>query len=383
MLIKYILYSISLIFICLFVFIKIKFRFWSSQPVFHLYNLYYWINPVGLLERKIPKKSTKYYDVTIETQKYTQLNTEKKELLFGLVKTNFLHNPIAQYQPTKKDIFNYFILHERACHISFNYIYQNRSKKLISCMTSRPLDCILYNRKVKVGYVDFLCVKKENRKQGNAQKTIHSHYINARSMDSEKIFLFKREGSINFMVPLVVYNAYAFNIKKYDTINHNIPNNIMCTIITDGNYKLLFHYFTEIKKKFKCFITPNLNHIKSQIQNNLLYVCMIFDNKTPVGCYFFKNPHTLYNKKRSLECFASSYSENYKEIFTASFQNCVYLIRQKYLFEILLIENLSDNNLLIKEIKRKCSTIWKVTMAYYFYNFIYRPFVSKNVFLLN
>ena len=123
MLIKYILYSISLIFICLFVFIKIKFRFWSSQPVFHLYNLYYWINPVGLLERKIPKKSTKYYDVTIETQKYTQLNTEKKELLFGLVKTNFLHNPIAQYQPTKKDIFNYFILHERACHISFNYIF--------------------------------------------------------------------------------------------------------------------------------------------------------------------------------------------------------------------------------------------------------------------
>ena len=51
---------------------KFKYKFWSRQPVFHTYNLWYWINPPGIIEQIIPKID-KFYDHTIITQKEDNL----------------------------------------------------------------------------------------------------------------------------------------------------------------------------------------------------------------------------------------------------------------------------------------------------------------------
>ena len=34
--------------------IRIKMRFWHTQPVFHIYNLKYWINPPGFINKEPP-----------------------------------------------------------------------------------------------------------------------------------------------------------------------------------------------------------------------------------------------------------------------------------------------------------------------------------------
>lgn len=405
MIIKYILYLIIIGIISLFVFIKIKFRFWASQPVFHVYNIYYWLFQPGLIQNTLPSK-TRYYDPLVITQKYQDFPAEKKELLYALVKNHFLNKDNVKYHPQKKDILNYFLSHDRDSFVSMKYkkIYkpymgtiQSPSKKLVSCMTSRPLDCYLNDIKKEVSYVDFLCVHGKERKQGNAPKTIYTHYKNSRALGSEKIFLFKREGHVNFIIPLVIYNAFAFDINLFKQVEKtNKTNNrsrpiepiepigpILCILINDSNYKLLFHYLTEIKKKFKCFIMPCLNHIKHQIENNLLYVCLLLDNHKPIGSYFFRNPQTSYKAKNSMECFASHCEKNHEKIFAESFQDCIRLIDNKQKFDILFIENLSNNNLLITEIQKTVTTLWKLSMAYYFYNFAYRPISPENVFLLN
>ena len=110
---------------------------------------------------------------------------------------------------------------------------------------------------------------------------------------------------------------------------------------------------------------------------------MVFDKETPVACYFFKNPQTSYDGKKSMECLASYVTPGYEEIFTDSFTNAITLVNNKQPFSLFIIENISNNNYLIKEILKKDNVLWKVPMAYYFYNFIYHPFMSTNVFLLN
>ena len=64
MIIRYIFYFITVLLISLFIFIKVKFRFWASQPVFHIYNLYYWLFPPGIVQHDNPPL-TKYYDAEI------------------------------------------------------------------------------------------------------------------------------------------------------------------------------------------------------------------------------------------------------------------------------------------------------------------------------
>ena len=59
-----ILYYIITFFVLVYLTIKFKHRFWSIQPVFHIYNIFYWMFPPGIIQTKIPKL-TKYYDPTI------------------------------------------------------------------------------------------------------------------------------------------------------------------------------------------------------------------------------------------------------------------------------------------------------------------------------
>ena len=376
----YVILFIITIFILFHIFLKLKFRFWSSQPVFHLHNLRYWLWPPGLLQHGQPPK-TKFYNWEIECDKFKHYSTEKKALFYFLIKNHFLYNKKAKYNPTQTAVLEYFKCHNTSSYLSLHY--NNNNQKLISCMTSRPLFCHIEDQKLEVSYVDFLCVHKKHRKMGIAPKQIYTHYCKSRKLGAPPIFLFKREGDMNLMVPLTIYFAYVFSAHKWKTPNLNIPNNITCHLITTANIELLFHYFEEIKSAFSCVIMPYFSHIKNLIQHQLLLPCLLMDNNKVIGVYFYRHPYTSYDGKRSVECTASYFSPGYKEIFIDSLPNTIILLKTKISFDLVIIENISNNNIIIKNILERITPKWKCPMAYYFYNFIYRPFFSTNVFLLN
>lgn len=391
--IKYVLLSIILIYLSLWIFIKVKFRFWSIQPVFHVYNLKYWISPPGILQHDDPPK-TKYFDPTIDCHTFQSLPTEKKDLLYYLVKNHYLTDGRrASYNPPKTAVLDYFLKHNDDAYITLNFEnfsepdWRNKvttsRKKLVSAMTSRTLECSIHGKSLQTSYVDFLCVHKSKRKQGVAPRTIYTHYVKSRQLGAPAIFLFKREGDVNFMVPLTVYYAYAFPLKYWSKPNFQIPNTITCSLINAGNSRLFYHYLNEVKDEYDCFITPAHSHLQYLIEKQLLFICLILDANTPVGCYIFRNPYTSYNGQKSVELIASHYSVDYDEIFVDCFENAIVLVKQKVDAGVVVVENISKNNQVIRKVMKKGKPLWECPMAYYFYNFIYRPFSSKNVFLLN
>ena len=201
--ILYALLSLFILYLLFFAFIKLRFRFWSSQPVFHLYNLYYWIWPCGIIQHGLPPK-TKFYEAKVLTKKWQDFSTEKKALFYTLIKGHFLNEKKEKYNPPKHAVMDYFHAHNRNSHLSLQFelspatnnkrLSNKTFKKVISAMTTRPLNALLNNNKVKVDYVDFLCVHKSHRKKGLAQKIIYSHYFNSRKDKAGPVFLFKREG---------------------------------------------------------------------------------------------------------------------------------------------------------------------------------------------
>jgi hypothetical protein len=390
--ILYILLSIAIIYLLIFAFIKLRFRFWSVQPVFHLYNLFYWIWPCGIIEHGQPPK-TKFYNGKVLTKKFKDVSTEKKALFYTFIKSHFLNNKKEKYNPPKFAVLDYFNAHNRISHLSLQfellptpnkgYLSDNTATKIVSAMTTRPLNAILNNNEVKVDYVDFLCVHKDDRKKGLAQKIIYSHYYNARKDGAGPVFLFKREGIINFIVPLTVYNAHVFPLKYLKHPNLELPNNIVCHLINDSNFSLFSHFFGEIKKNFKCCITPEQSHIKHLVSKKLLFICLIMEGQMPVGVYIYRTPFTSYKGKQSIECIASYYKMGYYDIFIKSFRNTMVLINHEYPVDILIMENISNNNDIINHLLKITPVLWKCPMAYFLYNFAYRPFFSSDVFLIN
>ena len=51
----YIIAFIIIIYLIITAFIRVKLNFWLTQPVFHIYNLRFWINPPGLINKELPK----------------------------------------------------------------------------------------------------------------------------------------------------------------------------------------------------------------------------------------------------------------------------------------------------------------------------------------
>ena len=390
--ILYALLSIVILYLLFFAFIKIKFRFWSVQPVFHLYNLFYWLWPCGIIQHGQPPM-TKFYDGKILTKSFQDISAEKKELFYVLIKSHFLNNKKNKYNPPKHAVLDYFNAHNRKSFFSLQMeliclpnagrLPTESSEKLVSAMTTRPLVGILDGKKLNIDYADFICVHEKYRKKGLAQKIIYSHYLNCRKQGASSVFLFKREGIINFIVPLTVYYAYVFPLKNLKHPNLNIPNNFVCHLINDSNFALFAHFFGEIKNKFKCFIAPELSHIKHLVSKKLLFICLIMEGLTPIGVYIYRAPFTSYDGKQSIECIASYYKIGYYDIYIKSFRNTIVLINKEFPVDILIIENISNNNDIIAYLHKNYPTLWKCPMAYFLYNFAYKPFFSSDVFLIN
>jgi len=374
----YILLFFATFYILFFAFVKIKYRFWAKQPVFHIYNMFYWIWPRGIIQHALPTIN-KYYDNTIITLPFNKLSAQKKELFYILIKSHYLNNKKEKYNPPKHAVLDYFHAHNKDSFISLLTKHNN----IVSSMTCRPLNALLHSQKLSIGYIDFLCVHNHHRKTGLAQKIIYSQYYTLRHTTKQSVFLFKREGIINFIVPLTVYFAHVFPLKNFKYPNMDISNDFVCYLINDSNFALFIHFFGEIQNKFPCFIAPEISHIKHLVIKKLLFICLIMENNAPIGVYIFRTPFTTYQNKNSIECIASYYTKGYCDIFIKSFQNAIVLINQQFPIDILIIENMSHNMKLLRTLQKKLPTLWKCPMAYFLYNFAYRPFSSADVFIIN
>ena len=71
------------------------------------------------------------------------------------------------------------------------------------------------------------------------------------------------------------------------------------------------------------------------------------------------------------------------EIFVYYFYFSTFIIQKNKQFKYFIIENISDNNIIIQNIFKKFFPIIKSPTAYFFYNFAYRPILPHNLFVLN
>ena len=384
----YILLGIVIFYLLFVVYCKVRYRFWSVQPVFHLHNLYYWLFPPGIIQHELPPV-TKFFDPNVKFYFWTALSDENKNKFYCLNKQFYLQDNNISYKPTEESIFSYFEGHDDPCFITLLFkedpLYHYSKKTIIprqtciASLTSRPLTILLHGKSLKVNYVDYLCVSKQHRKQGIAPKMIYSYYSHSRRNNDIMAYLFKREGVGTFITPMTVYMTYGFNVKR-TSFNKDALKPIL---LQSSTMDLFYHYLQTIKKSFPCFVSPAFSNLKKLVDKKLLYIFLLMDRHEVIGCYVFRNPFTHYdNKGASVDCIGSHCKDTERmDDFKLSFYNCLSQIDYEYNY--LLIENISHNNHIIKNIVKTNKPVIKSNTSYYLYNFAYRPFPSKQVFLLS
>ena len=167
---SYIFYLLISLLIILYIWIKLRFQFWSRQPVFHIYNIYYWLFYQGIIQKELPEKN-KFY--TYNYKKTTDYTPSKALTEFII---HFLNRKDIVYIPTIKTMTSLF---KQSIQPLLTTYYKNN--QLIGCITARQLTISL-NQTINIPcyYIDFLCVHKDYRNQNIAPTLIQTHEYNQR-----------------------------------------------------------------------------------------------------------------------------------------------------------------------------------------------------------
>ena len=389
-----------ILFIIFFIYIYFRFKygFWFYQPVFHIYDFKYYLFPPGIIEHKLPDKNKYTNFKNIDTISFDKVSDLKINKFINFIQVHYLQNKNNFFLPKKENIIPYFSHLNAPSYFSFYYediLLQDsktnetiNDKKIISVMTSKPLNIIINNGYkddvFDVYYVDYLCVDKEYRKKGISPQMIQTHHYNQRHFNKNiSISLFKREGVMTGIVPLCIYSTYAFSMKKWN-IPYLLPQNYSIIECNTQNFHLIVSFLREKVSKFDIYIASSYSNILELMKTNNIYIYFILKNHEIQSVYFFKKTCTFIDTDEEiLVCFASINNMETSELFIQGYKNALYkIIEKNKQFKCCVIENISHNDIIIQNILLKTKPFIISPTAYFFYNFAYLTFKSSKVFIL-
>lgn len=392
----YLLAIIIFFIILFFSYVRLKYKFWSLQPVFHFYDIYYWIFNVGIIRKELPDKNRYVNLKQIVTKSPEFIGELTKKQIVTLIRLNYWRNNENKYEPALNNIAPYFVGHHCATFWSYfvepELFIDNKTSKtitehnIIGVITSRPLHVMLRGNQFDVYYVDYLCVNRNKRKQNIAPQLIQTHEFN-QSHNNRRICvsLFKREEELTGIIPLTVYKTYCFHMANWTT---PFPLHASIQLLTGDkqNMYYLYNFINETNKKWDISIYPEISNIIELVTTQNLFVKMLVCNTEIVAVYVFRKTCLFIEKgKEVISCIASiNGSILTKEEFIAGFKVSLWSIIKEYQnFRFLTIEDISDNTCIINNI---CAKTWPTIvspMAYFFYNFAHSPFQSAKCLILN
>ena len=269
-------------------------------------------------------------------------------------------------------------------------------------MTTRPLHVQINNgnndAKFDVYYVDYLCVDKNYRKKGIAPQVIQTHEYNQRHLNEKiQISLFKREDKLTGIVPLTVYSTFGFSMKNWNMLT-DLPPSIVMLECNPQNLYYLNDFIRKQQSVFYICIMPEFSNILELIKTQNIYIYMILVDNEVMAAYFFRKTCTFIRKdQQALTCFASINGGLKSSVFVHGYKIALWKIRYKKEivkkgkkhvtfetnFGYAVVEDISHNDIIIKNLLKKTHPEIISPTGYFFYNFAYSTFKPKKVFILN
>jgi len=386
------------IFFISYIFLRIKYGFWFYQPVFHYYDLRYYLFPPGIIQHNLPEANKYTNFKSIETLEFNKVSEVSMNRFINFIQVHYFQNKFNQFLPEKNNILPYFLNIGDKCFFSFyreEIILQDiktnktiQDKKIISVMTSRPLHIVINNgssgANFDVYYVDYLCVDKEYRKKGIAPEMIQTHNYNQRHLNKEiSVSLFKKEGDLTGIVPMCVFSTYGFHMKNLN-IPTPLPPQYSLIECNAQNFHIFLQFWRENHILFKIHVFAKYSNILELIKTGNIFVYFVLKDDAIRCVYFFRKTCIfIENNNEAISCFGSINNINSDDIFVQGYMNALYKIIDKNKnFNCCAIENISHNNIFVETLLYKIRPFIISPTAYFFYNFAYPTFAANNVIVI-
>lgn len=396
--------TVIILFISIFVYIKLSFPFWNIQPVYHSYDFWrrLYMYPFIIHPTFRIKNTNKFHDLqNVEIIPFVDATNENKESFINLLQCYLLYSENSIFVFNFENLETYFIGHKFSSFISFYKEEYNKTD--IACVSSRSGELFIknYNENngIPIYYIDYLCIKRNLEYKKISRILLQTHiykqqilqYIeNMQNKCSQQIIMisiFRREKELLFgIVPLIQFKTKYYKIFSYhQNINKPFPDHVLLININATNIDLLIDFLEECKntKRFSCFLRTDISNLIGLIKSEILYVYCLKRFDIIYAIYIFRDTRSNYDDFGSILQLVGSINNCSQDLFLDGFFNSMNKIIKKIpIYQILMIDEISDNGIIIKIYGAE--TLHEYWSAYYLYNMIvpYSPLKMGDFFIL-
>ena len=399
----YIIPAVIIVLVLSWIVIKVRYKFWATQPVFHVYDLIYYISPPGIIKKSIPEKN-KFFHPDVRFRAIDGTSIEPAFCAF--IRRCYMRNGANKYVPNKSNIMPYFGGHLQKCHITVlentdSLVFTKNSRILnrptvVACMTTRPMVCELEDpcgerEGFMCNYVDYLCVDDTKRGAGVAAQMIYTHeYHIQRLPGMPTVSVFKREGTFMGMVPICAYKMERFDMRTWRPMPPLPANEGKVVRCTPTKLFMVTDFLRRRSKvDFGIYLGVSDGNLASVIQSGNVYIYLYVNASGEIASvYFFRHTCTwLSEGDHILSCFASVRGETDDHLFAHAFKSAVTHIMctdgKRHGYTTLLMENIANNDTIITNLMQRTAVSFHEPAAYFFYNFAYRTFPANRCLIIN
>lgn len=418
MILESICFSIIGIWMLFFIYIRIRYPFWSQQPVCHIYDLFrrnIYLKPY-IIQSKNPIR-TKYVDFTnVLTKPFLDLTKEELGVVVEFIQCHYLSSEFAMLL-LSENILRYIMSgHIEQPYISILYETQMKlilnedhtatnvtkiitEKNPIGVMGSYSLHFYLVHEKdipfQTVSYWDFISIHRNHSEPKNIHRLIQTHDYNQRIEGRSQVSLFKKEGDLCAgVVPLINYNSYLFLLHAVSA--PPLEPHVTCIRIQTENFHLVSDTLYNISRgqtnhsvDLACF--PSLSALQDRIQHNIYYIYVVRKKEEILGIFIFKDVFQYIEDQGNIlectACFTNSYGQEEEGHFFARFLCALHDIQKNVekKYSLLQLNDLGHSILLLDKWKWKYAPMQTTECGYYLYNAwsSKMPFNKPGVFIIN
>jgi len=392
---EYICISIILLFLIPIIYVRIRYPFWSTQPVFHTYDIFRYLarTPYEIHQSVYSKmhkidpniQTISFLDMTnnkkIELVQFIQDHLVESDNVLTLIDQDNLHNILTgQFYPSYVSFYEntkYSIVKGDNGEVGIK-----NTPQIIGCMTSRGINMFILDKSDKIheknGYLwDYICTHRDHIKYNIGRKLIQSHDIHQRTHTKDiSISLFRKENQLcEGVVPLTKYKVFSFIMSKIR--KPKIPTPYSVDRIYNDNVDILYDYLYNITHNItniRFIAFPDIANLDILIKSNKIIIYILKRGEVLCGIYIFKNPMMCYDnigeQSNVLECSECLYVQDVQPIFFAGFLHALYHIQKSFAskYKIITFHNLGHNYYIIERWKWKYVPLSVNDAAYYLYN---------------
>lgn len=399
---QYIIVSITLIYVVIYAYIKIKYPFWNNQPVYHTYDLWRGLYSEPFFIYKYRPVTTKFYNsVNVKTGPYLETTTAQKEEVLQLLLSNYIPNDRILLTLQERNLDAAYTGHTDTPFFS---VYVDKifrveeedvaiDNRIMGSLLSNPVQ-IYYQGSPKdktytelpLYFMDYLCVHREletKKKSRVLRELFQTHEYNQRIYNPTIAgSLFKREiDLLEGVVPLVQYTTYIYYLRNLTfpplPAHFEVVQIVLETmdLLTDFMFVQTHLDLEKTPHHLDFLSVTSLGNYVETIRQNMTYVFCLKRGEHVYATYFFRDAKTQYEdlEGNTLQFYGSICNTETVNLFYLGFLHSIYLIVKKHKeFKMMMFENLGDNTTLHSMWRNKNSPTLENKTAYYTFNWI-RP----------